>query len=120
MEARKAAGSAVADDQEVWYSARCVFRLRTSESQTTYEERIVLLRAMSEDDAMRVAEADAVEYAAGVEGCTYSGYVDLFRLFETHVGHRAEVFSLMRSSDLDTQGYLDRFFDTGTEHRRKT
>ncbi|MGO9463107.1 MAG: DUF4288 domain-containing protein [Isosphaeraceae bacterium] len=110
----------MADDQEVWYSARCVFRLRTSESQTTYEERIVLLRAMSEDDAMRVAEADAVEYAAGVEGCTYSGYVDLFRLFETHVGHRAEVFSLMRSSDLDTQGYLDRFFDTGTEHRRKT
>jgi len=90
----------VADDQEFWYSARCVFRLRTSESQPTYEERIVLLRATSEDDAMRDAEADAVEYAAVVEGCTYTGYVDSFHLFETHVGHRAEVFSLMRSSEL--------------------
>jgi hypothetical protein len=110
----------VADDQEFWYSARCVFRHRTSESQPTYEERIVLLHATSEDDAMRDAEADAVEYAAGFEGCTYTGYVDLFHLFETHVGHRGEVFSLMRSSNLDTQEYLDRFFDTGTEHRRNT
>jgi len=86
----------------------------------TYEERIVLLRATSEDDAMRVAEADAAEYAAGLEGCTYTGFVDLYRLIETHVGHRAEVFSLMRSTDLDVQEYLDRFFDTGAEHRRNT
>ena len=28
----------------------------------------------------------------------------------------AEIFSLMRDSDLDPEDYLDTFFDTGEEH----
>ena len=35
---------------------------------------------------------------------------------DSDVGTGAEVFSLMRDSELDPRDYVDRFFDTGTEH----
>jgi hypothetical protein len=34
--------------------------------------------------------------------------------------HAAEVFSLMRDSDLATDAYLDRFFDTGDERQGRS
>ena len=106
------------DSQEPWFAARCIFCHLLAGTETTFEERIVLLRAASEEDAFRLAEEDAGEYAAGLEGCVYTGFVDLFHLFETEVGHRTEVFSLMRSSDLSEQEYLNRYYNTGLEHWR--
>jgi hypothetical protein len=112
--------SGVTDNREPWYSARCIFCTEGLGLRRTYEERVILLRAESEDEAMRVAEEEAEEYAAGSEGWFYTGFVDLFHLFEPEIGHRIEVFSLMRSSDLSVREYLDRYYDAGSEHSRRT
>lgn len=83
---------------------------------TTYEERITLWRASSADEAIERAEAEAEEYAAGIEETpvTYLGLAQCFHLFD-EPGDGAEIFSLMRDSDLDHDDYIDSFFDTGSE-----
>jgi hypothetical protein len=106
-------------NREPWFSARCVFRHQRVGQSMSYEERIILIRADSEEQAILMAERDAKEYAATSEGCWYTGYVDLFQIFDTEIGHRTELFSLIRSSDLSERAYLDRFFDTGAELARR-
>lgn len=83
---------------------------------TTYEERITLWRAASADEAIARAEEEAEEYAAGIEETpvVYLGLAQCFHLFDDP-GDGAEIFSLMRDSDLDHDDYIDSFFDTGSE-----
>jgi len=103
---------------EPWYAVRCVFRLDDGGPTSTYEERITLWRAPSADEAIEMAEAEAVGYAEALEHAEYTGFAQSFNLFVGDaVGHGDEVFSLMRDSELDTEDYLDAFFDTGAEHQ---
>lgn len=43
---------------------------------------------------------------------------DFRQSVQGRVGHGVEVFSLMRDSDLASEDYISRFFDTGAEHQR--
>jgi hypothetical protein len=85
-----------------------------------YEERITLWLAASAEEAIERAEAEAREYARTIEESpdSYLGIAQSYRLVDTPADG-AEVFSLMRSSTLEPDEYLDTFFDTGTE-RQKT
>ena len=104
-----------------WYAVRCVFTVGWPPEAVgkTYEERITLWRAASADDAIARAEAEALEYAAAIEEepSTYLEFAQAYQLSDDP-GDGAEIFSLMRDSDLDPDGYIDRFFDTGTERQR--
>lgn len=104
-----------------WFGAKCVFLHTEIESCTgqVYEERVILVRAGSFDDALSRAEALAEQYAKDVGGCTYTGFVDVFHIYDEEIGDGAEVYSLMRTSDLGMDEYLDRFYDTGAERTRK-
>ncbi|WP_202976559.1 hypothetical protein [Curtobacterium sp. HSID17257] len=95
-----------------WFAVRCVFRYRPG----TYEERIVTVLATSAEDAIAKAEDDAAEYADTL-GAEYLGLAQSYELFD-EPGDGAEVFSLMRDSDLPDDAYLDAFFDTGGERQR--
>ncbi len=77
-------------------------------------------RAASADEAIERAEAEAVDYAASIEESpgVYLGLAQSFKLFDDP-GDGAEVFSLMRTSGLDPEAYLDAFFDTGTERQSR-
>ena len=101
-----------------WYSVRCVFAVgcRSEAVGETYEERITLWRASSAEEAIARAEAEALEYATVIEGFTYLGLAQSYQLADD-VGDGAEVFSLMRDSELEPKEYLDVFFDVGTEHQ---
>jgi hypothetical protein len=46
--------------------------------------------------------------------------MDVFHIFDEKVGRGTEVYSLVRESGLSGQGYLDRFYDDGNEHRQKS
>ncbi len=46
------------------------------------------------------------------------GLARSYSLPDNAIANGLEVFSLLRDSDLDPPAYLDRFFDTGTEHQR--
>ncbi len=50
-----------------------------------YEERIILLRARSFDEAIGRAEKEAEEYCHDLDGCKYVGYVDVFHLSDEKI-----------------------------------
>ncbi|SDT80647.1 hypothetical protein [Actinoplanes derwentensis] len=102
------------DKQEAWFSVRCLFRL-DAEAPTTYEERITLWRAISPEEAVTLAEAEAGEYVADLAG-EYLGLAQVYSM-AAEPGHGAELFSLLRDSPLQPAAYLDAFFDTGDEHQ---
>jgi hypothetical protein len=98
-----------------WYCVRTVFRFERS-GPVTYEERLTLWQADGSSAAVALAEAEANEYAGSLEACAYTGLAQVYHAFEAP-GHGAEVFSLMRESDLGTDAYLTAFFDTGRERQ---
>ena len=106
-----------------WYAARAVFThegLRPRRGRKrVYEERIVLLRAANERDAMRRGEREAAEYVKAHDGVAYIGFMETFHLFESRIRSGSEVFSLMRSSSLTPPRFLSRYLDDGSERRRK-
>lgn len=114
-------------DGPTWFAVRCVFR-DTGETgrrsrrdrrrgEALYEERITLWLAESEDHAFELAEAEARGYAEDI-ALEYVEFADSYRMERApHSG--AEVFSLMRYSRRGVRRYLDRFFDTGRERRRR-
>ncbi|WP_155369743.1 hypothetical protein [Catellatospora vulcania] len=87
-----------------------------AEQRSTFEERVTLWRVANFDEAVRLAEVEVREYAAAIGG-EYTGLAQAYELADMP-GHGAEVFSLMRDSDLDLDAYLDAFFDTGSERQR--
>ncbi len=105
-----------------WYAVRCVFRsawTHTSENvvpdEQLYEERITLWQATSVEEAIALAEAEAEDYAGDED--EYLEIAQAFLLYDAPT-QGAEVFSLMRSSKLEPDEYLDTFFDTGSERQQ--
>lgn len=98
-----------------WVSVRCVFRLQFGIDQV-YEERVTLWRAADMDVAIELAETEALKYAADVDG-EYTGLAQANQLSNA-LEQGTEVFSLMRSSELDVEAYLEHLFDTGTEREQ--
>jgi hypothetical protein len=104
-----------------WYAVRCVFRTGWPPefAGKAYEERITLWRAASFDEAVERAEIDAEEYANAIADGpdTYLHLAQAF-LLDGEPGDGAEIFSLVRGSDLKPQAYLERHFTTGAERQQ--
>jgi hypothetical protein len=106
-------------DGEPWYSVRCIlaFGSESGGEGRIYEERVTLWRALSFEDAVRLAEEEARLYVEGLDG-EYVGLTQAFHLAcSGSVGDGDEVFSLLRDSDLAPDEYIARFFDTGQERQ---
>lgn len=84
-----------------------------------YEERIVLISAVDEDQAMLAAEAEALEYCEAVGDCRTLKIYQGYRMDEGPVEHGSELFSLIRESELSPKKYVKHFFNTGDEFERK-
>ena len=98
-----------------WYAVRCVFRSAWMDTEhipdeQLYEERVTLWHATSVEEAIALAEAEAQEFA----GDEYLELAQAYQLFDVP-GHGTEIFSLMRTSLMEPDEYLDTFFDTGGE-----
>ena len=107
---------------ESLYSIKCLFRHLDLDTESpmasTYEERIVLVQASSDDEAIALAEQDAIEYAKDTD-CEYINFATSFHIFDEKVVSFTEVYSEMRESNLEPNEYLDYFYDTGCERVRK-
>ncbi len=64
---------------EPWYGVRLVYQL-TGTSRQAYEERVILVRADSDDAAIALAEEYSKEYES--ETTTYTGYAMAFHIFD--------------------------------------
>lgn len=112
--------SAAAKD---WYAAPLHLPPREPEGAArrkhVSEERTVLLRAGSDNEAIKLAEPDARKYAEQDGGITYLHCVETYHLFAASIRSGAGVFSLMRSSNRSAAGFASWYYDDGSEHRRK-
>ena len=97
-----------------WFSVRCIFR-GSDDMSASYEERITVWRATNFEEAVGMAEAEASDYAELV-GHRYLGFAQVYQLAD-EIGHGAEVYSLIRDSNLPPDVYLSTFFDTGRERQ---
>jgi hypothetical protein len=100
-----------------WFGVRCVFELDPgmgeSNNPRVFEERVTMWQASSFDEAIELAEADAVAYATTLEA-RYLGLAQAYKM-DGSPAQGAEVFSLIRQSELAAAEYLSAFFDTGRE-----
>lgn len=102
------------------YTVRTVIRWAKRPEQARkflYEERITAWNAESIEAAIDEAGKEAREYAGDD-----SEALDLFQGYQLfdEIGllpQGAEVFSLLRESDMEPSAYLDAFFDTGEERQ---
>lgn len=101
-----------------WFAVRCVFlHGEVSDGEDgTYEERITLWNVPSAELAIERAEAEAEEYVVDLQGVNSLGLAQSYELFDAP-GDGAEVFSLMRDSQLSPEVYLTTHFNTGTERQ---
>jgi hypothetical protein len=105
-----------------WFSAKTIYKHHRVEAGTpkvVFEERVVLFQAASFDDAIARAETEAREYCGSSGETVYLEFVDVYHLFDASIGHRTEIYSLMRESTLPDKDYLDTFYDTGQERSQK-
>jgi hypothetical protein len=105
-----------------WFGVRCVFELDPEAGADTdlrvFEERGTVWQARSFGAAIELAEAGATDYAATVDA-KYLGLAQAYRV-DAVPTHGAEVFPLIRQSELAPRLYLSTFFDTGQELRAPT
>ena len=109
-------------DEGPWYGAKCLFLHRDAPALgpgRVYEQRIVLVRASSQEDAIQVAEANAREYAHDNDA-VYLGFVDTFHIFSENLGEGTEVYSLMQTSQLEPAEFVSKYFDDGTQDSQAT
>lgn len=102
-----------------WFAVRSVvvFDAGAEDGRDIYEERVCLFEAADAEVAIARAEVEVSAYAALFDDATALGFHQSYALAE-EIGDGAEVFSLMRDSDLQPDDFLDRFFDTGDERQR--
>ena len=114
----------MATSENQWFGVRCVFGQSKNQpwgphdlrdGEYAYEERITLWQADSADRAIALAEEEAHLYEEQIL-VEYLGIAQCYRLGDV-IGAGAEVFSLVRKSNLEPGPYLDAFFDTGSEYQ---
>ena len=113
------------ETEKTWFGVRCVFVMEENkpwgptdlrEGELDYEERVTIWHAASAEEAIELAEQEALDYAADLE-CEYAGLAQSYAMADD-LEHGAEVFSLIRRSTLEVDDYVTRFFDTGRENGR--
>ena len=100
-----------------WFGVRTIYEVLSGEPRL-YEERVTVWQAQSLDEAIDLAIAEAYEYVEEAPGTIrYLGIAQGYSTFlpDGPLASGGEVFSLMRSSELGADAYIDRFFSTGTE-----
>jgi hypothetical protein len=104
------------EQDDRWFAVRSLFRL-DREGESAYEERITLWRAVSLDEALERAAAEAAEYAEFAGAAYLADFGQAYHLADAPPRDGAEIFSLVRDSALPPKPYVDRFFATGQERQ---
>lgn len=116
-----------AEEETNWYTVRSVFRAQASaefapadlaDGESAYEERITLWQAATFDEAIDLAEAEAVEYAEFMGMEYLADFGQAYAVADVPPRNGTEVFSLTRYSPLHAEPYLEHFFETGRERQQ--
>jgi len=105
-----------------WFAAKSLHLhrdLKGDRGGSCYEERIVLIRAATVDEALRRAGREARRYAAGQKAVDFLGYLAVFHLSGDELEDGLEVYSILRSIALSKRDFIRRYYDDGTFHVEK-
>ena len=108
--------------EKPWFAAKSLHLHKGLEGDrggACYEERIVLLRAATVDEAMRRAEREARSYARGQKAVEFLGYLAVFALSGDALEDGLEVYSILRSVALSKRDFIRRYYDDGSFHVEK-
>lgn len=103
--------SDVMKHDQPWYSLKTVVY---DKQNKLYEERIIVVRASSEDEAYAKGRQEVNEYVKGLN-MDFTGYIEAYHIFDPELVENGEVYSLMRKSDLGYDEYVKQFVATGNE-----
>jgi Domain of unknown function (DUF4288) len=99
---------------QTWYSVRCLFRSdRIDDGQPvrTFEERVVIFRAVSYEGAIAKGEAEAKKYAENWPHPKILEHIVAFGILEEELNEGQEVWSCMRDLDISDEEFLKRFYE---------
>ncbi|HEX7900405.1 MAG TPA: DUF4288 domain-containing protein [Planctomycetota bacterium] len=107
---------------KAWFAAKSLHLHRDlagDRGASCFEERIVLIRAASVDDALKRAEREAARYARGQAAVEFLGYLAVFALSGDAMEEGLEVYSILRSVALSKRDFIRRYYDDGSFHVEK-
>jgi hypothetical protein len=102
---------------EPWYAVKCLFHhpgRKADDEEYLYEERITLWKANSFEEAHKLAEEEAKQYAAD-DNCVFIKSTDSFHLFDEEIKEGVEIYSTMRGSNMQPSAYFKTFCVTARD-----
>jgi len=104
-------------ERGTWFAAKTLHLHRDlpgDQGGSCYEERIVLIRAVTVDEALRRAEREARRYARGQKAVDFLGYLAVFHLDGDAMEEGLEVYSILRWIALSKRDFVRRYYDDGS------
>lgn len=77
----------------------------------SFEERAVLFRAASFDEALAKGEAEAKRYAADLQGGRMLDYIVAYHIHDDELREGDEVWSCVRDLDTTDEDFMRRVYD---------
>jgi hypothetical protein len=101
--------------QVEWFAAKCLFQhldLTRQEGMPCYEERVVLLRAIDLEGAVRRAEGEARRYASD-PSIEFLEFTSVYPLFGAAPEDEVVVFSAFRSLPVEADRFVSDHYEDG-------
>ena len=98
-----------------WFAAKCLFQhldLTRQEGMPCYEERVVLLRAIDLEGAVRRAEREARRYACD-PSIEFLEFTSIYPLFGASPGDEVVVFSAFRALPVEADQFVSAHHEDG-------
>jgi len=100
-----------------WFTAKGIFlhKAQIKNQKQWYEERIILLKAKGEKEALKIANKEAKDYIKDLDGSKFIKITELYILYEENIGNKSEIFSSKTISLLEPDDYLETFYPNTPE-----
>ena len=106
-----------------WHSVKGLFRwyFKDGGETSNVEERVVLFRAANLDEALDMAEREALTYCEEDPTANYliesMGWWNAYRIADEAVGEGTEIHSRLMDTALSSKSFLRRYFPTSHNHK---
>jgi len=95
------------EENQPWYGVKVLFL----HNNQLLEERVIVVKAESFDDAQAIAIQNSQEYIIGLNNTKFVAIADIFHMFNETIESGTEVFSRMN----DINGDVDKYIETHYE-----
>jgi len=97
------------NETEPWYSVKALF----SHDDKLMEERIIVIKATSFEEAKNKARVEAQDHLEGISDTTrFIAIVDIYHLFSEEIEEDTEVYSHMTEFNGDIQKYIETRYES--------